>query len=228
MGLDGVELIMGIEDEFGITISDPDAFEMRTVGDLAELCFERIHAAKTIQCPSVPCFISVRQLVRDIRNDPDLRIRPSDNVENFLQVSERKHFWRKLRDVLKTTPRSLRRPQWLRRVLVFVVLGFPIAFAGFLPLTAEMLLFIWLATLAFGIALNRVTLSLRTRTPDGYTTFGDIAKRMDGLTVSTKPPANTDYDSVFSIVKRVVVDQLGVDEDEVVPSARFVEDLRVG
>lgn len=40
MGLDGVEMIMEVEDEFGITIPDSDASEMRTVGDLV-FCFWR-------------------------------------------------------------------------------------------------------------------------------------------------------------------------------------------
>ena len=38
----------------------------------------------------------------------------------------------------------------------------------------------------------------------------------------------TNYESVFSIVKRIVVEQLGVGDNEVTPSARFVEDLGVG
>ena len=34
--------------------------------------------------------------------------------------------------------------------------------------------------------------------------------------------------SVYSRLKKVIVDQLGVDEDEVVPDASFAEDLNAG
>ncbi len=34
--------------------------------------------------------------------------------------------------------------------------------------------------------------------------------------------------SVYSRLKKVIVDQLGVDEDEVVPEASFAEDLNAG
>ena len=87
---------------------------------------------------------------------------------------------------------------------------------------------IWFTTFAFGIALNWLTVGFRTRTPKGYNTFGDITKRMVGLNIATNPPDETDYESVLSIVKRIVVEQLGVDDNEVVPAARFVEDLGVG
>ncbi|WP_145179601.1 hypothetical protein [Gimesia aquarii] len=87
---------------------------------------------------------------------------------------------------------------------------------------------IWLATIALGIILHLSTIGLRTRTPKGYQTFGDITKRMVGLTIATNPPTQTDYDFVFSIVKEIVIDQLGVDDDEIVPTARFIQDLGVG
>ena len=35
--LDAVELIMALEDEFGVTVSDDDAQSIRTVGDIVEL-----------------------------------------------------------------------------------------------------------------------------------------------------------------------------------------------
>ena len=35
--LDAVELIMALEDEFGVTVSDDDTQSIRTVGDIVEL-----------------------------------------------------------------------------------------------------------------------------------------------------------------------------------------------
>ncbi len=228
MGLDGVQLVMEIEDKFGITIPDSVYSEIRTVGDLVGLCLDRILAANTMHCPSLSCFLSLRHLVRGIRNDPDLRLRPRDNVETVLDESDRKRIWQQLPELLKTNPRELRRPAGLRKTLVLVVLSFPIVLMAVLPWNVGILMLIWFATYAFGMILFRLTINFRTRTPNGYTTFGDITKRMVGLSIATNPPAETDYDTVFSIVKQIVVDQLGVDDDEVVPTARFVEDLGVG
>jgi len=228
MGLDSAELVMNVEDVFGITISDSDASEMCTVGDLVSLCIDRIHAAKTMQCPVLACFLSLRQLVRDIRNDPDFRIGPRDKVEERLNESERQLLWRRLPDLLQTAPRELQRPPWVRRLLVLVVLGFLILLMCLVPWQASTLLLIVYATYAFGMILNWLTIGSRILTPDGYGTFGEIAKRIVGLNMATNPPDNSDYGSVFSIVRRIIIEQLGVDEDEVVPTARFIEDLGVG
>lgn len=228
MGLDGIELVMEVEDEFGITIPDSDVAEMRTVGDLVSLCFDRIHATKKERCPSLPCFLSLRRLVREVLNDPELRIRPRDIVEDSLQATDRKRLWRRLPELLETAPRELRRPLWLRRTLIIAVLAFPVVLMMTVRWVSELLLLVWFATFGFGIALNWLTVRFRTQTPKGYSTFGDIAKRIVGLKIATNPPDNVDYDNVFSIVKRIVVDQLGVEYEEVTPSARFVEDLGVG
>jgi acyl carrier protein len=228
MGLDGVALVMAIEDKFGFTIPDDVNSEIRTVDDLVGFCLDRIHAADTVYCPSLSSFLSLRHLVRDIRNDPDLRLRPRDHVETVLDESDRKRLWQQLPELLKSHPRELRRPAWLRKTLVVVVLSFPIALMAVFPWHVEILTLIWLAAIALGMILNRLTIKMRTRTPDGYTTFGDITKRIVGVTVATNPPAKTDYDSVFSIIKEIIVDQLGVDDDEVVPTARFVQDLGLG
>ncbi len=147
---------------------------------------------------------------------------------NVLQKIDRKRLWRRLPELLEKSPSELRRPAWLRKTLVVTVLGFPIGLMAILPWQVETLTLVWFATLAFGAVLNWVTIGLRTRTPTGYTSFGDITNRMVGLIIATNPPAETDYESVFSIVKRIVSEQLGVDESDVVPTAQFVEDLGLG
>lgn len=228
MGLDGVELIMEVEDEFGITIPDSAATEMRTVGDLVSLCLDRISAAKNVRCMSLSCFLSLRRLVREVLNDPELRIRPREEIEDNLGVLDRKRLWQGLPELLESAPRELRRPLWLRRALIVTVLALPVLLLATMPWTAEMLVLVCFATFGFGIVLHLLTICFRTRTPEGYNTFGDITKRMVGLKIATNPPTDDDYDNVFSIVKRIVVDQLGVDYEEVVPDARFVEDLGVG
>ena len=225
MGLDTVYLVMEIEKEFGITIPDFALSEIRTVGDLVDFCLARIHASKTTGCPALSCFRSLQSVVREVKCDLDFKIRLRDEIDLCLSESERKRLWQRLPELLKSSPRELRRPPWLRKTLVLIVLGFPILLMVCFPWLIQILLLIGLATIALGIILHWSTIGFRTRTPEGYHTFGDITKHMMGLSIATNPPAETDYDSVFAIVKKIIIEELGVDEADVVPTARFIEDL---
>ena len=42
MGLDTVELVMAVEEEFGITISDEEAQDIRTVGDMYQCVLRKV------------------------------------------------------------------------------------------------------------------------------------------------------------------------------------------
>jgi len=64
MGLDAVELVMDVEDRFGITITDAEATSIRTVGDLVELCRQRIVAIDATRCRSLPCFTTFGDITR--------------------------------------------------------------------------------------------------------------------------------------------------------------------
>ena len=63
MGLDGVELVMDCEDEFGITISDADATATTTPGQLTSLVIRLMHrdgVHPAAVCPSAKLFYALR------------------------------------------------------------------------------------------------------------------------------------------------------------------------
>ena len=52
MGLDGVELVMAVEEEFQIAISDSEASDCTTVRKLVELVNSRLRHDSKDPCPS--------------------------------------------------------------------------------------------------------------------------------------------------------------------------------
>lgn len=229
MGLDAVEIVMDVEDHFGISIQNTEAERVRTVGDLVSLIQSRIEAAHLATCPTLVSFLRLRSSVREIVTDETLRIRTGTRVVDVLTRSHRRRLWTRLDDFLGSAPPSLRRPPLLRKSLAcLVVAAIVLAIAA----AANIDLAILPLTLAFAafvtLVLHFATVPFRIYPPDTLTTFGAIARRMAGVTVATKQLHLHWDDAILAELRPIVVDALGVDGSEVVPTARFIEDLGMG
>jgi acyl carrier protein len=229
MGLDGVELIMEVEDHFGITIADGEAEQMRTVGDLVALVRSRIEAAASSRCLALPGFLELRRVVREVRSDPTVRLKPSQPVIDRLSAPQRRRLWRRLPELLRTEPTPLRRPRAMRRILAAI--AWALIFAAIAAAAAVDWAILPLTLLLAGglvLLLDVSTAPLRVVPPDGWATFGEITRKIVGLKAAFKHRELPDEASVLAELEPIIVNVLGVDRRKVVPSARFVEDLGVG
>jgi hypothetical protein len=87
MGLDGVELVMEIEDHFGIEIPDSDAEGLRTVGGIhAYLCARlKGRPASREPCASRATYVRLRDALRvTLGIDPN-RLRPSARISDVVR-----------------------------------------------------------------------------------------------------------------------------------------------
>ena len=66
MGLDAVEMVMDVEDHFGIAIQDSEAEQLLTVADLVALIQSRIEVAHLAACPTLSSFLRLRSTAREI------------------------------------------------------------------------------------------------------------------------------------------------------------------
>ena len=76
MGLDGVELLMAVEEEFGLRISDEDGARMITVGDMHDYVVAQLRARG-----EMPSEEAIWQKVREIIIE-QLGIRPEQVVRS--------------------------------------------------------------------------------------------------------------------------------------------------
>lgn len=92
MGLDGVELVMECEDEFGISISDADAAATCTPGQLTELVIRLMHRDGTPPhasvCPTAMLFYQLRHRLIE-EGVPRSRIRPREQIHEVFQTHRR-------------------------------------------------------------------------------------------------------------------------------------------
>lgn len=114
MGLEGVELIIDIEDRFDTSIPGSDAGNILTVGQLHEFLMMRIRCQATKACPSAAMFYPLRKILTDRFGVDRNAIRPSTPLESVVKQSDRNDFWHIIEHELVTKLPRLKRSRWLQ------------------------------------------------------------------------------------------------------------------
>lgn len=226
MGMDCVEIVMAVEDHFGIMIPNAEAARIRTVGDLVSLIQGRINAAHEARCPALPAFLKLRTTLREMKNNGTLRIRPRQRIVDVLNAPDRRELWRRLAELLGSMPSDLRRPRLLGRLLLAsVVMLMVMALITAIMIDINILPLTVTLSVLLSFCLIFVTRPFQTIPPVEWVTFGDVALKIAGVTVATKNLHPRTSDEVLSELRPLITSQLGVNPDDVVIEARFVEDL---
>jgi acyl carrier protein len=226
MGLDAVELVMAVEDHFGISIQDSELEHVRCVSDLVELIQSRIEAAHAAACPTLSSFLRLRSCVREITHDDQFRIRTDTQIIAALTLVERQQLWKRLGELLGSNPPGLRRPPAMRNFLLLLVLVAVVLAVASAAIIDFAVLPLTLALAAIiTIIVHCLTVRYRVVPPDGLATFGAITQRIVGVTVATKQLHLRSPDEILDELKPIVAYQLNVQPAQIVPDARFIEDL---
>ena len=114
MGLDGVELIMDVEDRFDTSIPDSAAEHIQTVGDLHQFLMDRIRNQISDRCPSAAMFYPIRRILVDYFGIDRSAITPSTSLETIINENDRHKFWRQLESTVSTRLPNLKRSKWLQ------------------------------------------------------------------------------------------------------------------
>ncbi|HZB87167.1 MAG TPA: hypothetical protein VE291_00765 [Terracidiphilus sp.] len=217
MGLDGVEIVLRIEDEFSISLADEEARGVRTVGDLYELVLSKLDTTST--CLSSRAFYRTRQALVESLDVPRHLIRPSTELDCLLASPTRVQKWQEFSERIGLVVPGLHHSStWKRRFLIIGML-----FSGLVMLSlVETLRFYgwnifdnWIAHLSayilwlvwaglFQALLLRLTPSLARETP--VTTAGDLARIVLSSNFAEFAPSAT-TDTVLSkeyVWKRLV------------------------
>lgn len=229
MGLDFVEIVMEIEDQFGITFKLDELTNVRSVGDLISVIRSRLSAAAILTCPCLTQFHRLRRLVRETTGDSDLRIRPKTSIQATLTTEECRRLWHRLPEILGDTPPHLAVPPKLRQFLVRLILfSLTASLAHAMKTDVILLPLVLLLNVMLAITVYQMSTYFRFTPPVGWMTYGDITRQLVMTVGATKNLHLTTEEAVLDELKPIFSSILGVDPCEVVPSALLIEDLRVG
>jgi|SRR5690554_3650934 len=95
MGLDSVELVVSVEDKFGIRIPDAECEQISTVQDFADSVYKRILVNPTEKCLTQIVFYRIRKAFQKL-NLSETEIKPDTKISELLTQTDLKENWKRI------------------------------------------------------------------------------------------------------------------------------------
>ncbi len=230
MGLDILELILNVEDEFDVEIRERDYEACNTVGSLYALVVARRGLTAPgfgRQCPSQQRFLELRRELAERFGVSREQIRPSTPFRDLLGQPLREERWLASGEALGLRlPKYVLPEPWSIAAYLSTLIAFPILLAAFAWSGQSVLLAIP-GVIVVGFAWAGLMTILPKSAPSNYTLRSMTYESMeDGSNVADK--GDGERERIWNRLIEVVSEQLSVPVDELKHHSRFVEDLGAG
>lgn len=228
MGLQGVELVMDLEEAFGIELKDDEVVESLTPRMIGDVIFTKLKATDEHICQSQRAFYILRKAFLNMFNLERKSIKPDTRFRDFIGRSQEKEIWGQLRVAIaaRSWP-GLARPLWMSRLLIGVTLAIfgmtnikvYAAIRSFRGIEIGFIAGIVLAAVFAHIAA-KLTHPWKVRIPPRFKSVRDMIPY-----AITSDRVKWTREQVSILVKQTVMENLRIKESEYTEDSRFVEDL---
>jgi acyl carrier protein len=229
MGLDLVELVVRIEDAFGIAIPDKVATELTTPRKVTDYVLTQVNASDESSCLSQQAFYFLRKHFVMVLDIPPGQFHPNQQLSNLIPLEQRREIWLMLKSKLGASGLpNLARPFWLFSALSFLsVLTLVIANiygrqreAG----SSTSFLFGLFAAIAVAYGGAVVSRPWQRNFRKGYECAGDLAKY---LVVHNPALFKQEWtrEQISEVVKEIIVDETGV--KDFTEDSHFIKDMHL-
>ncbi len=222
MGLDMVELVLVIEDEFDIYMADEEWENLSTPDDIAAHIYDRYQKSDSDKCSSQVAFYQLRNLLLKNFDLEQKDIQPHSMTEDILKGDMRKN-WHKLNELLgnKLYPRYLELQElvWWKHIVIII----PIT-AMLLWLSGNLIFSIPIALILYSILRGLISVYFGIIIPQRYQKLSSLLKYLDDC--GTLSP----YKTKEKILKRVIElssEELCIPIDKIRRDSKYVDDLGV-
>jgi hypothetical protein len=237
MGFDAVELVMTVEEAFGLKIPDAQAEKIRTVGDLKHWVLARLNVVEdeTSRCLSAATFYGFRRGLVDQFGLDRRCVRLDSGLESLIPQANRKSEWQRLGERMGWKLPALVCPTWVGRtffiltlawlVTTAIVCGWAAIISGIVGLMAPLfglsmgyaLLYVVFYKLTNPLAIHFQSQTLRGMIP---LILGlNLSAIRDGQPVWTRSDV---WETLVAIIYLS-----GAAPQKITESTRFVEDLGI-
>lgn len=240
MGLDAVELILRVEDKFAISIDDDEAAKASTVGDLYNIVLSKLDV--TPGCLTSKAFYLTRRALIECLGLPRRSIHPGTALSQFLPDETRQSQWQSIQERIGLATPSLRVPAALKQAFykgaffissgIAATLCIACLWRGWFAASVIVLsVVLWVALSIASMSIAKRLLSPKLATELPADTAGELARVVLSMNYQhfapPEAPAKPTNEEIWKRLVDIIQDQLQIDREEIVPNARFVDDLGV-
>lgn len=227
MGLDVVEMVMNVEDEFDVVIQLDDYGELRTVGDLSAYISQQRQVETSCLHPAA--FVRIRQALMNELGLSRKQIRPEADLDELFPVCQRRRQWASFESVLGLRIPALRPSPDQRAFALAGMVCVTVASALLAFLHPVFLLSIVLTPIFGILALALINTRFARSFSMHPTTVGGLTRSVASLNAMLLRDdihgTGVRDPGIWLRLRRVVSQSLGIPEAEIHPESRFVEDL---
>ncbi len=233
MGLEGIEILMEVEEAFDITIEDAEAEKSSTPGQLIDVVMSKVAHADAAGCLTQRAFNRLRAVLLSQLPLKRRDIAPSARMAELVPRTEREPLLQRLAAELGTPPLPpMVRPQGLVVLLVGCCLGLGAAVAvccfqgGLREHRGGLFSTALLTAMGVGLLARAATRGCRFDFNPQVATVGDLSRWIVGhkTDLAGSTPRKWTREQVAARVREITVEHLGCAE-AYREDASFVKDL---
>ena len=222
MGLDVVELVLDIEDEFGIHIEDAAVRRMATPAEAADYLLPLLRTNTSDPCPSQAGFYRLRRALVAIFGVPRNTVRPDTSLDDLFAGHKTRTSWFLLQHAVGARALPQLRPNLALSILATVLA--PATIAGFLASKSMSPLWVAGAFMTSAVFLySAAKAHAGTTIPHSTSTVADLLPF-----VSPTNSSLWDRSAVKAKVIELTAKITGIPAASIAEDDSFVDDLGMG
>ena len=232
MGLDSVEILMEVENVFGIQIPNKIAEKIITVGDFQNVVWELVKGRESNKCTSQSLFYKLRESFSNQFEIPKSSINLETKLNNIIPGDNRRKFWFSIAssNELRFPELVLQKPysKFLTAIGVSTIGGGLITSLILINFfnTTKWTLLIPLAGIVFTILVSRLFNFKRTEfNPNNFRDFINQVLTLNYTSLSIEVGVNRK--EVEMVITQIIADKSGLDLKEVTPEKKICDDLGI-
>lgn len=232
MGLDSVEILVNVENAFGITISNYEAEKIYTVGDIHNIVWRNIQGRQSMRCRSQQLFYKLRYTLINKYKVPREAIELDASLNSiFPQKNRRLKYYKLQKELQLKVPELVLPAIWARALFITGVILIP----GVLVVTLVLIYgydkTLWLyllpalgllATIFISNILDAVRTEFKPETVKDYTK--EVLSLNYGTLMQDK---NIDRKEMEVLINNIIAETVGVELHEISPGKSLTDDLGI-